>query len=318
MVVDAEISQMLQRLAEEKNSAPRQMTLDQSREIYRQQYLSMGRAPDQDVATETVDLPRTTATLTLYRPPGLTGHAPVVLYLHGGGFVLGDHRTYADQSARIALACGAVIAFLDYRLAPEHPFPAALNDTLAAARWLTENGAALGFDPARLVIMGDSAGGNLAIAALRHFKPEAPFCRAVLLYPVTDLRPYRGLAPYSASDESYATGYFLERPAMEYFCRAYLTDAALTLDPRVSPLIADDLHGLPPVAIYGGEIDLLRDQGRQFANRLTKVGVNVHHTCFDGLIHNFMQHAGISRRSNEAFMIVCEDLRRELSSGTPG
>ncbi|MGK6311452.1 alpha/beta hydrolase fold domain-containing protein [Neorhizobium sp. DT-125] len=311
--MDPQIEAMLQNLAAEKRNLPKKITLEQSREIYRRQYLSMSRRPEEAVAEEVVSLTGDAEVrLTLYRPPSLPARAAIVLYLHGGGFVLGDSSAYASQSARIALHCNATVAFLDYRLAPEHPFPAAYEDTLSAVRWLKDNIDRLNLDPERFAVMGDSAGGNLAIAAMRHHRGKDVFCHGVLLYPVADLRPYAGMAAFSASDEAFAAGYYLERLAMEYFARSYLPQPALALDPRVSPILADDLTGLPPITIYGGEIDLLRDQGRQFAEHLIAAGVSARYFLLDGLIHNFMQHSGISVKSDEAFLRVCADLRAAL------
>ncbi|EUB99761.1 hypothetical protein PMI07_006042 [Rhizobium sp. CF080] len=315
MTVDPEIQAMLQNIAEEKERLPGKITLERSREIYKQQYLSMSRHPEETVVKDVITLTEAAdVRLTFYRPKSLPARAPLILYLHGGGFVLGDSSTYAHQSARIALHCNALVAFLDYRLAPEHPFPAALGDTLAATRWLKGNTDRLNVDPERFVVMGDSAGGNLAIAAMRHYRAEKVFHHGTLLYPVTDLRSYLGMAAYSASDEAFAAGYYLERPAMEYFARSYLPTPALALDPQISPLLADDLAGLPSVAVYGGEIDLLRDQGHQFAERLRQAGVTTRYLCFDGLIHNFMQHSGVSRKSNEAFLRVCAELRAVIAN----
>ncbi|SFT55053.1 alpha/beta hydrolase [Mesorhizobium sp. YR577] len=314
--VDPEIQSMLDALTAARTDPPARVTLEESRGIYRQQYVEMSRGPDGQVAEEILPLPgaATDVTLTLYRPASASGPLPLILYLHGGGFVLGDAKAYAKQSARIAENCNAIVAFLDYRRAPEHPFPAALDDTLLAARWLTENAAAIGADAGRFALMGDSAGGNLAIAAMFQFRAEKHFKTVTLLYPVTDFRPYAGLADHSRSDQKYATGYYLERPAMEYFGRSYLgTETALAADPRVSPLAAVDVSGLPPVAIYGGEYDLLRDQGRDFADRLKAADNIVSYRCFDGLIHNFMQQAGISKASDEAFRIVCQETKTALA-----
>ncbi|SMH36734.1 alpha/beta hydrolase [Mesorhizobium australicum] len=315
MPLDPQIRSMLDALQAARTDPPAPVTLEESRAIYRKQYLDMSRGPDGGVVQETIALPGAAAgvTITLYRPATSGQALPLILYLHGGGFVLGDAQAYSKQSARIAESCGAIVGFLDYRLAPEHPFPAALDDTLAATRWLADNAPRLGADTDRFGLMGDSAGGNLAIRAMIEVRPQTLFRAVTLLYPVTDFRPYCSLAPHSASDEDYRTGYYLERPAMEYFGRAYLAgNLERSADPRVSPLAESDLGGLPPVAIYGGEYDLLWDQGRAFAKRLKAAGANVAYRCFDGLIHNFMQQAGLSEASDRAFRIVCAEMRAAL------
>lgn len=304
---------MLDRLA----TAPQQeITLESARRDYRRQYIEMSRAPGGDVVEQAIAIPgaHEETALRLYRPAGLDGAAPVILYLHGGGFVLGDAEAYSRQSARIALECNALVAFLDYRLAPEHPFPAALEDTLLAADWIAANASSIGADPKRFMLMGDSAGANLSMAVLLHDRPTRRFACACLLYPLVDARPYLGLAPRSESDALFATGHYLEFAETEYFAGAYLPDKALAMDPRVSPALASDLGGLPPILLYGAEYDILRDQGRDFADQLRAGGNDVSYRCFDGLIHNFMQHSGISRRSDAAFLEICGAVRRALSS----
>lgn len=320
MSLDPQIRSMLDALHAARTDPPAPVTLEEARAIYRRQYLDMSRGPDGEVAEETIVPPGAPAgvTITLYRPATSGQALPLILYLHGGGFVLGDAQAYSKQSARIAEACGAIVAFLDYRRAPEHPFPAALDDTLAAARWLADDAPCLGADRARFGLMGDSAGGNLAIGAMLAARAQRLFQAVTLLYPVTDFRPYAGLEPHSASDKDYRTGYYLERPAMEYFGRSYLGGhLERSADPRVSPLAENDLGGLPPVTIYSGEYDLLRDQGRAFVDRLKAAGTNVGYRCFDGLIHNFMQQAGISEASDRAFRIVCAETRAALGQA-PG
>lgn len=250
--------------------------------------------------------------LQIYTPPRAAALAPGILYLHGGGFVLGDSEAYAKQSARIAIECGAVVAFFNYRLAPEHPFPAALDDTLMAADWLLANAASLGINRDRLALMGDSAGANLALATMLHWQPEQRFRAACLLYPLVDARPYVGLAPMSDSDRAFAKGFYLEFAETQYFAGAYLQDPMAAKDPRVSPVLAADLSGLPPILFYAAEYDVLRDQGRAFAEQARAAGNDVRYRCFDGLIHNFMQHSGISKASDAAFLEVCRAVRDAL------
>jgi acetyl esterase len=311
--VDPDIEAMLGEL----NGRPqRKLTLAEAREAYAQQYLSMSAEPAGQVVEERIEVPgaHPETRLTLYCAEKLAAPAPLILYLHGGGWVLGDAAAYSRQSARIAEQCGAIVAFLDYRRSPEHRFPAALDDTMLALPWLAANAPALGADPSRLALMGDSAGGNLAIAAMRLTRAEVPLRCASLLYPVTDLRPYLGFAPQSLSDAEFASGYYLELAEMGYFGRSYLGDRQnLADDARVSPLSATDLAGLPPVSLYAAGHDVLRDQGEAFAKALTAAGNAVRYRRFDRLIHNFMQMAGISKAADAAFAEICRDMREALS-----
>ncbi len=315
MALDPDIGIMLDRLAREQAAQHDEVTLAGSRRSYRDQYREMSRASEKPAAEEIVKLGagRGDVSLHLYRPADADGPLPVILYLHGGGFVLGDAETYALQSARIATECGALVVFAEYRLAPEHPFPAAVEDALAAVDWALAEAGGHGGDPACFVLMGDSAGANLSIALMRHYRQQRLFRAVCLLYPLVDARPYLGLAAPSGSDREFASGYYLEFAETEYFAKAYLPELAMATDTRVSPVLAKDLGDLPPVLFYAAENDVLRDQGRAFAEQLKAAGNDVRYRCFEGLIHNFMQHAGISKASDVAFLEVCAAVRLALA-----
>ncbi|HEV2504023.1 MAG TPA: alpha/beta hydrolase [Mesorhizobium sp.] len=314
MALDPDIRDMLDRLAREQAAQQDEVTLDSSRRSYQDQYREMSKPPEQSVMENIVRLGagRGDVSLHLYKPADAIGPLPIILYLHGGGFVLGDAETYALQSARIALQCGALVVFVEYRLAPEHPFPAAVDDALAAVDWVLAEAANHGGDPTCFALMGDSAGANLSIALMRHYRQQQLFRSVCLLYPLVDARPYLGLAPPSGSDREFATGYYLEFAETEYFAKAYLPDPVMAIDTRVSPVLATDLDDLPPVLFYAAENDVLRDQGQAFAEQLKTAGNDVRYRCFDGLIHNFMQHTGISKVSDAAFQEVCAAVRLAL------
>jgi acetyl esterase len=207
----------------------------------------------------------------IYRPTQASAAAPAVVFFHGGGWVLGDVEGYDSLAAEIAHLTGLTVVSVDYRLAPEHRFPAAVDDCLAAARWAAATPEAIGHPVSGLVLMGDSAGGALAAVVARELAeaPAAPLLAQVLIYPVTDIsKPY-------PSDIELADRFNVSEEGKAKFYGYYLGEdfAAATLDPRVSPLLGEAWRGLPPAVIFACELDVLRDQARAYAAKLTSAGV---------------------------------------------
>jgi acetyl esterase len=250
--------------------------LDQPEEV--------ARVDDRLVPGDGNDVP-----IRVYTPAdAVGGSAPLLLWLHGGGWVIGDLDT-ADATARaLANRSGAVTVSVDYRLAPEHPSPAPLEDCLAALTWSVENAELLGVDASRVAVGGDSAGGNLAACLCQRvrddFGPEIDF--QLLVYPVTDCMA--GTRSY----EENAEGYFLTRDTMHWFIGHYLGDCD-PKDPSVSPLHADSLAGLPPALVITAEFDPLRDEGEAYAVALRDAGVPVDVIRYDGQIHGFVGLAAV-------------------------
>jgi acetyl esterase len=238
-----------------------------------------------------------------FRPEG-AAPLPVVAYLHGGGWVTGDVHTYDAPLRALANAAGAIVAAVDYRRAPEHPFPAALEDTLAAIRWLAAHAGALGGDPARLSVAGDSAGGNLAAVAARWLRGEVPLQAQALIYPVTDA----GLN--TPSYRAFADGSGLTAASMRRFWKRYL-DGADGTDPDASPLRADDLAGVAPAFVLTAEEDVLRDEGEAYAAVLREAGVPVELVRWPGTIHGFFRWVGATSVAREAVQAVGAALRRD-------
>jgi acetyl esterase len=221
--------------------------------------------------------------LRLYRPAG-SEPLPVLVYFHGGGWVIGDLDTHDVLCRLLSLAAGAAVVAVDYRLAPEHPFPAAVEDCVAATRWVRGQAVALGLDPARLAVGGDSAGGNLAAVvsiALRDAGEAAPALQ-LLIYPATD---QRALAP---SHTANGQGYLLTSESIDYYRSRYLPDPAQWADWRASPLLAADLARLPPALVLTAGYDPLRDEGRQYADALSAAGNRVQYVCFERQVHGFI------------------------------
>ena len=230
----------------------------------------------------------------LYVPDGQV--RGLLVYYHGGGWVVGDLDTHEAPCRFLAREAGVAVMSVDYRRAPEHRFPAAVDDAMAAFRWASAETARLGVPPARVAVGGDSAGGNLAaVVALLATRAGGPAPRAQLLvYPVTDL------SKKHPSYQLFAEGFFLRASDMDWYRGQYLPDAAAALDPRASPLLAPDLHGLPPAIVLTAGFDVLRDEGEAYAKRLADAGVAVTHRRVPGQIHGFGNATGISASARTA------------------
>lgn len=221
------------------------------------------------------------------------GLPPVLVFFHGGGWVVCDLDTHDGLCRRLAAWGGFAVVSVDYRLAPEHPFPAAVEDAFAAVKWVAENGAEVGVDGARLAVGGDSAGGNLAaVAAVMARDAGGPdICHQLLIYPGTDQ------TMTMPSIERLGTGYRLTRAGMEWFRGHYMGESADYTDPLASPLLARDFTGLPSAQVFTGEFDPLVDEGRAYAEKLRAAGVNVDDRCVAGMIHGYFNMAGIVERA---------------------
>ncbi len=239
----------------------------------------------------------------VYRPEG-EGALPVLAHFHGGGWVLGSLDTHDALCRALANASGAIVAAVDYRLAPEHPFPAALEDCVAATAWLAERAGELGGDPRRLAVVGDSAGGNLAAGVARRLRDRVAF--QVLVYPVAD----GSLGTASFAD--FAQGWGLTAEGMTAFWRLYL-DGASAEDPDLSPVRAPDLAGAPPALVLTADHDVLRDEGVAYADALRAAGVPVEHREYAGTIHGFWRWLARTGLAREAVDDVAAALRRALA-----
>jgi len=218
----------------------------------------------------------------LYRPVA-GGILPVMVYYHGGGFVIGDLETHDGLCRALALESGAAVVAVDYRLAPEHRFPAAVDDAFAAAKWVAAHAASLGLDAGRLAVGGDSAGANLAAVVAQLARDQGgPAIKFQLLFcPVVDALCDTG------SRREFAKGYFLEQETMNWFMGHYLPPGTDPDDPRLSPLKAKDLSRLPAARIVTAGFDPLRDEGRAYARALAAAGGTVEDICVPGAIHHF-------------------------------
>jgi acetyl esterase len=249
--------------------------------------------------------------LRLYRPAGLPAAAPTLVYYHGGGWVIGDLDTHDVLCRQLADEAHCVVVSVDYRMGPEHRFPAAPDDCLAATRWLQAQAGTLGLDATRFAVGGDSAGGNLAAVvalAWRDAAEQVPLAFQLLIYPATDMRAG---AP---SHTSNGQGYVLTSDTIAYFQSHYLGRDQLT-DWRASPLLAANLAGLPPALVMTAGFDPLRDEGRQYADALSAAGSTAQYICFERQIHGFITMGRVIDEANLAVGLCALALRRAF--GTP-
>jgi acetyl esterase len=244
--------------------------------------------------------------LRIYTPLG-EGPFPLMVFFHGSGFVVCSLDTHDGMCRNLCAGTGCVVVSVDYRLAPEAKFPAATNDCLEATRWAVANAAALGADPGRVLVAGDSAGGNLAaVTALRVRDEGGPrLLGQVLLYPVTDYYD-----PGTPSMVENAEGYGLTRQGMIWFWDHYLADPSHGANPYASPLRAADLNGLPPALVVTAQYDPLRDEGEYYAERLRQAGVPTEMKRWDGMNHGFLFWPGVVDRAGEAMDEACRWVRR--------
>jgi acetyl esterase len=247
--------------------------------------------------------------LRRYRPHSAKPVLPALLYFHGGGWSAGDLDTHDHMCRHLAFAGDVVVISIDYRLAPEHPFPAPLDDCLAAWRWACASAATLGIDAGRIAVGGDSAGGNLAAAltlALRDAGAALPAFQ-LLIYPAVDF------TADNASLRDNATGYLLTSAALDMFADWYLTERARRADPLASPLLASSHRGLPPAFVQTAEFDPLRDEGAAYADKLRAAGVAVEHRLYAGMLHGFARMGARVDQGRRALDDAAAALRQALS-----
>lgn len=276
--------------------------------------LVQGAVPADDPCTvQALKIPTAAGDLParLYAMPDGPRPAPGLVYLHGGGWVTGDLDTHERLCRQLARAGGLRIVSIDYRLAPEHPFPAAVDDALAAFRHVAAQAEALGLDPQRLGVAGDSAGGNLAAVVGHKTRGEARRpALAVLVYPALDARCQL------PSHRELGQGYFLTREAIDWYYGHYLgPDLARRSDPDVSPLLAEDVSGVPPTIVIAAAFDPLRDEAAAYAERLRQARVPVRYHCYPDMLHGFALMTELSAASQAATEEIARQIGQTLRDG---
>jgi acetyl esterase len=307
MPLDPDVQAMLDELAGAGFPGLASMTPERARAFASGMAASLPPGPAlPSVADTTIPGSAGPVPIRVYTPEG-TAPFPVVLYFHGGGWVFGDLDLSDAHVRQLAKDAGCLVVSVAYRLAPEHPFPAALDDCWSATTWVAAHAEELGGDGSRVIVADDSAGANLAAVVARRARDrgEPRLCYQVLLCPVLD---------HDLDRRSYrenAEGFLLTRADMAWFWAHYVPDESRRSHPDASPLRAESLAGLPPANIVTAEFDPLRDEGDAYAARLAEAGVAVAHACYPGVIHGFCV-TNVFARGREA----ARDVTRRLRAAT--
>jgi len=311
MVLDPQARRFLDELESLGGPPPETLSPAEARAWHAAGATALG--PPEPVAAirdRTVPGPAGEIPIRIYLPEG-TGPFPIFVYYHGGGWVLGNIATHDGLCCTLANAARCAVLSVEYRLAPEHKYPAAVDDAYAATAWLFENARQIGGDPQRVAVGGDSAGGNLAAAVCLMARDRQTFqpVLQVLVYPITD---------YNVDATSYqenAEGYLLTRASMKWFWECYLADEEDGRQPYASPLRARDFGDLPPALVITAEYDPLRDEGEAYAARLRDAGVPVTLTRYDGMIHAFIRRTAIFDKARTAMQQVADALKQVFAPG---
>jgi acetyl esterase len=287
------------------------LPVDAARAMYRERRAVTQPSPPAVDEVRELTLPGPAGALRarLYRPRSHERRAPALVYFHGGGWVIGDLDTHDTLCRELALGSGCAIVAIDYRLGPEHRFPAAADDAIAAARWVAREAPSLGLDATRLAVGGDSAGGNLAavVALTARDHGDLLLRWQLLIYPATDLRC---TAPSHARN---GDGYLLTTPVIHWFRGHYLATAAQQSDWRASPLLAADHSRLPPALIVSAGFDPLVDEARLYAEALSAAGTTVTSICFERQLHGFITMGRVIPEARAAVALCATELRRALT-----
>jgi acetyl esterase len=272
--------------------------------------------PDVDEAWITVRAEVGDVRVLLIKPRGVDGQLPVVLYMHGGGWIFGSASSHGRLAAELAVASGAAVAFIEYTLAPEAKYPVQIEQCYAVARWVTEQGDANGLDPSRIAVAGDSAGGNMAtvLCLMAKQRGDVTFVQQSMYYPMTDALTNQD----SESFRLFKDGPYGDAKTMEWFWSTYLPEEELRTESTVSPLRAtlDELKGLPPALVIVDENDVIRDQGEAYATKLREADVPTASVRFNGTMHDFMMLAVLrdSETTHAAMSLAASTFRRAFGT----
>jgi acetyl esterase len=309
-MLDLQIAAILKQAQEDNAPDFSDLTPEDARAVLNQiQKQLQAPVADVDIHDVKLEVPDGAVPLRIYSPR-TDGVKPVLLYFHGGGFVLGGIDTFEGVTSNLAEKTDCIVVAVGYRLAPEHKFPTAVEDSYAALKWVAENASNMNGDSERVAVIGESAGGNLAaVCALLARDNNGPSIKLqVLVYPTTSPNPTE-----FPSYEQYGEGYLLTSRSMEYFRNHYFDQAVITDDYRASPLIAEDLSNLPPATIIVAKYDPLRDDGLAYAQRLAEAGTHVVVTEYLGMTHAFFTLTGAVDAAVQAVDQVVSAVRQTMA-----
>ena len=290
------IKVILQKAAENPGPPLPSLTPTQARNNRNPLLAKLAEPPEKIANRKEMKIPSPTRDIPIrvYMPEGRTPF-PALVYFHGGGWVIGNLDTHDSVCRALANGVKCVVVSVDYRLAPEHRFPAAVEDAYAAVKWAADNSDQLQIDSNRIAVGGDSAGGNLAavVSLIARDEGTPSLVFQLLVYPITDLSSFD-----TDSYRIHAENYFLKKSSMEWYRDHYLPTEQDQQNPQASPLLAPDLGGLPPALIIAAEFDVLTDEVKAYAERLKEAGVPVKYSCYEGMIHLFWGMARMTRSEN--------------------
>jgi len=310
MALDPQCKAFLDRLASSGAPPIEQLPLAEARAVRSEMIEASGpEEPVAEVQNRSMPGPGGPIAVRVYRPVK-NQTLPALIFFHGGGFVICNLDTHDRQCRRLANASGCTVISVDYRLAPEHKYPAAVDDAYAATRYVAEHAAEFGVDPNRIAVGGDSAGGNLAavVSLLSRDRGGPRLKFQLLIYPVVDCYDQ------SPSMQQYAEGHFLTRAGMDWFTESYLPSREAGFEPSASPMNATDFRGLPPAMVITAECDPLRDQGEAYARKLQSAGIPVELKRYEGMIHPFFSLAGVIDTGKTAIADAGSALRAALGT----
>ncbi|TNE37481.1 MAG: alpha/beta hydrolase [Alphaproteobacteria bacterium] len=311
MTLDPQVQWVLDVAKEKGLPELNELSADEAKAVYEERAktlslkdIDIGKSIDVAIPGPHGDIPA-----RIYQPIGMEGALPVLIYYHGGGWVIGSPDTHDGLCRMIANDGPFVVISVDYRMGPEHRFPAAVDDAYAALNWTVDNIADFGGDTEKIAVGGDSAGGNLSAVVCLVAREEGSYMPRFqwLIYPATDMRMN---AP---SHNAYGEGYFLTKPLMQWFRGHYLNDDADQLDWRASPLLAESLKDLPPALIQTAGYDPLQDEGKAYAERLNEEGGAASYTHYSGMIHGFINLGGAIDEAKTCIKEGVEALRKAFA-----